>query len=212
MELLKCLQVARRDARGSGRNLKVIKLNRSPSYSFVLIALTLFSVGHGNSQEEFKWCDTCKLSWQEFNGEIPFGSMYGAVSFVNINFKYNVYSAFIKAEIYAYFNTQDSWVKSKTDTGLIHEQGHFNIAELYSRKLKKYLSSKKMRRLFIPIKMQRAYKKFYRLMADTQFQYDIETEYGLNSEKQKYWLNRLERELRLFEEFNDDKIKIAFNR
>ncbi len=46
----------------------------------------------------------------------------------------------------AFFDRQRSWVKNeaKLDYVLRHEQGHFDIFEVYTRKIRKALSEKKL--------------------------------------------------------------------
>ena len=71
------------------------------------------------------------------------GRFKGAQS--SINYKYNIsqssYTVPPKIEVITYFNPNDSWMLLKTETTLEHEQIHFNIEELYARKMRKSIDS-----------------------------------------------------------------------
>jgi hypothetical protein len=71
------------------------------------------------------------------------GRFKGAQS--QLKFKFNTsqssYTTTPKIEVLVYFNPNDSWMLIKDERTLEHEQIHFNIAELYARKMRKSIDS-----------------------------------------------------------------------
>jgi len=107
----------------------------------------------------------------------------------------------LSATVKTIFLKQDSWVSSElTDSTYVlnHEQGHFNIAEIHSRKLKKEL------KIFENENYQKNYtiikSKMSQLILDAtnnerymQDLYDMETEHSQNREKQKEWDEKIQK-------------------
>lgn len=99
-------------------------------------------------------------------------------------------------EVVAQMNKTKSWTKSKTDVVLNHEQIHFDIAELYARKIRKSITK------FIEeneeCDLQGIADIYYRLIDEhqkMQFLYDEETKHSINFEKQKEWDKKIARQL-----------------
>ena len=99
------------------------------------------------------------------------------------------------------FRRYSSWVRDTTDLRLLeHERIHFDIAELYARKIRKQ---------FRQLNMNNTLKDAYTL-ADSLFnagvhrqdQYDQETFYGRSSTKQQQWKKHINVELRQLNEFS----------
>ena len=84
------------------------------------------------------WSSCYKLKWKDFQSNIDTTSAYGAVSNPIINYKLRATEDTFTIEVTCFFIKSKSWSKFKnSDTLLIHEQGHFDIAELFARKLRK---------------------------------------------------------------------------
>lgn len=77
----------------------------------------------------------------------------------------------------------------------MHEQGHFDITEIYARELSKKLNSKK----FLIKETEEAdliYKSIVQEMNELQIQYDMETKGGTIMDKQQEWLHKIEESLK----------------
>lgn len=100
---------------------------------------------------------------------------------------------------YSYFNENESWTLTSSTTALEHEQLHFDICELFTRKIIRqfnYLKKNKVGSSSI--------KKTVNKMVDSaiiylQNKYDSETDYGRNLKLQKKWKLYLKSELVKFE-------------
>ena len=91
--------------------------------------------------------------------------------------------------------------RHKTDYILQHEQGHFDITELFARKLAKELKEYK----FNPRKYQDDVSKIYKKLMDEkeeyQNKYDKETDFSRNKEQQAEWLEKIKDELDELDEY-----------
>jgi hypothetical protein len=136
-----------------------------------------------------RWHENERLRWVDFDGEVNDTSVFDAECFAEIryhykfndlkNFQFNVFSNFIK---------KASWSRKEyqTEDLLKHEQMHFDIAELFSRRMKEMFQNynytenyqAEIHQLFDRSKQE------YHLM---QQQYDEETEHSLNKIKQNEW-------------------------
>lgn len=109
-------------------------------------------------------------------------------------------------QIVAQMSKIKSWVEIKTEAGLTHEQLHFDIAELYARKIRKSIAK------FIEeseeCDLQGIADIYYRLEEEhwqTQFLYDEETKHSVNYEKQWEWDKKIACQL---EEYKDYELVI----
>ena len=58
-----------------------------------------------------------------------------ALSSTSIKIDWGYHSAVLKYHIRCRFDKFASWARVRNDSILIHEQGHFDIAEIYARRL-----------------------------------------------------------------------------
>src|SRR5258708_7210019 len=111
---------------------------------FIIAGLLAFSFGRGLSQDTVKcWSSTDKLKWSDFRGSVPSiglsSSDKAACSSMPRPYPLqendSTYTYNVKAVFYRY----TSWAKVKDTTKylLAHEQLHFDITELYARKMRK---------------------------------------------------------------------------
>ncbi|MDQ6813962.1 MAG: hypothetical protein M3040_09500 [Bacteroidota bacterium] len=145
------------------------------------------------------WNEAQPLQWFDFSGLANNNSPYAAESFAEIKYTYIFKSPTdFYFEVFANFNRSTSWSKKEYQTQALlkHEQLHFDIAALYSKKLKEafqgyYYSndySYEIQMIFNQKKIE------YHLM---QKQYDEETNHSLNKEKQDDWEKFISEQLRV---------------
>ena len=176
------------------------------SFLFVLVGLLwlLFS-SNSNETEILYWGQTGKLTWEDFDGEPRFDlkEIYALTSSGLMDSK-GCKDGIIIYKIKSYFEKNESWVKeeARTDYHLAHEQLHFDITELYARKLRKLLSSMEFKcgeedkfEKFIAATLENWYNE--------QKNYDIITRHSVDREKQVEWQYRIKMELSLLEEYAD---------
>ncbi len=161
-----------------------------------------FSASDNESGERLKWDSQTRLSWKDFKGKSNKNSMLAAETNSGIHFSYQCSGNKMDFDIYAYFDKEKSWTKpNSTDVVLNHEQLHFDITELYARKMRqKFLSLRN------PCKKSKAelqgvfsaLMKEHRTMQNT---YDRETNHSLKEKEQAKWQADIESELLKLKEF-----------
>jgi hypothetical protein len=71
---------------------------------------------------------------------------------------------------------------------------HFDISELYSRKLRKKLSSQKFTRATLSSELPKIISEFFKQRDQFQDLYDSETNHGTIEKKQKRWEEKVNKE------------------
>ena len=94
-----------------------------------------------SSEDLIEWTESGKLEWSNFQCEPDENLKHIAVtsSYITISFQQVGFSE-AKITVRTLFDKTESWVKHEADYILKHEQLHFDIKELYSRKLRKAIT------------------------------------------------------------------------
>lgn len=177
----------------------------------LIILLLHLNSGFGNhsptkefsASDTLSWQPETKLTWNDFLAEAPSRNNFAAFTYTLISMEYSAKITDGKVKpsfkIYAAFNKRKSWVKkqkeARTPEILAHEQAHFDIAEITSRKLRKALQSETYSRNNLEQKINRIYQETIQAGDEMQALYDEESDHGLNKPQQLQWLKRVEREL-----------------
>lgn len=137
------------------------------------------------------WSENQKLVWDNFKSKTNNLGGSTVVAYTHCGWEYSATTSSdlkvpVKIAIQTVFNENKSWkdVKRINDYVLLHEQKHFDIAEIHARKLRKEVSEK--------IKTTANYNKFFKTIyakiaseyKEFQTDYDRITEHGMNKEKQ----------------------------
>lgn len=142
-----------------------------------------------------------KLTWADFKGKIPPAAVPAATTASGISYRYSAnlihHEVDLDFEVTAFFYPNESWYKPEICDDLIlsHEQLHFDIAELFARKMRRELE----RTSFsdnVKSEIRRIYKDILKELQDYQERYDWETNFSRNKEKQLEWNERVGNALR----------------
>lgn len=148
-----------------------------------------------SAQDTIYWSPRYKLKWEDFKGKPDSNSQFGAISYPGIKYSLSANEDTFKVKVDCFFIKSKSWVRVLSTTGLLHEQGHFDIAELFARKLRKTISEykfnyptvgKDINKLFVLNKQERS-------KMDTL--YDKETDFSRNRSQQTPWNKKIKLEL-----------------
>lgn len=199
------IEKLRQKAREAGANVIKIIRHKQPDRisSCDRITAKIYRVPDFRKHEkEIEWSATRKLIWADFKGAPKSISNPGVAAQSYCSFGFQAFSSpftFIKTKIFVrtVFTCDLSWVRpdqmSRMDL-LDHEQGHFDLCEVYARKLRKELKEKKLTTL----NLQDAnviYKRIYEEYLDRQESYEKETNYGLDRARQSEWNTTIANEL-----------------
>jgi hypothetical protein len=152
---------------------------------------------------QFYLKDTCityrKLTWDDFQGKMPddeTDSEKAAATSSSFDYRINKAYDYPPAIIVSFFDKKWSWKRNPDEDHsllLIHEQGHFAISEIYTRKaqdtiLKCWGKS--------PHYIEDIIKKYKNRRDQEQIFYDSITDHGRDSIEQKRWTAKLSKELK----------------
>ena len=160
----------------------------------LFFALCVITSGHG--QEEIAWKSDVLLKWDDFKGPVPVGSSAAATTASGISYDFSTFykgdELKIDFKVTTYFYPTRSWYKPKVcnEVTLLHEQLHFDITELYTRKMRKQLANTKFTRN-VKEEVRKIYNATLRQLNDFQNKYDSETNYSRNLIVQERWVKEI---------------------
>ena len=152
-----------------------------------------------------EWNEFYKLTWEDFQGTRSAGAIGDAGTAVSIKAKPYLVQKKIKYDVYAYFNRQKSWAIDKSPELLEHEQLHFDIAELYARKIRKRISELSSRGVDDLDKYNDEIKRLLEESNAADIEYDLETLHGALPKKQREWETNIKKQLQELEDFKKEK-------
>ena len=147
-------------------------------------------------EESIIWNANEKLVWANFKGKIPPSAASAAITASGISYKYSAnllhHEVKLDFEVTAFFYPNESWYKPTLcdDHVLSHEQLHFDIAELFARKMRKRLNETSFSDN-VKAEVKDIYKEILKELADFQHLYDWETNFSRNKEKQLLWNKKI---------------------
>lgn len=182
-------------ARQSGANIIKITKHKTPDNWSTCdrIKADIYKVENYKKYErEIEWNKNRKLTWEDFKGKPITNSNVGALTYCGFGFQSNRVTLFKSAKIFVKntFNCDLSWVRPdqiKRKELLEHEQGHFDLSEIYARLLRTKLNERKLTIANLNTEGNLIFTEVYKSYLDKQEQYEKETEYGLNRTEQQRW-------------------------
>ncbi len=167
--------------------------------------ISLFINSGSKSPDILYWSEDYKLQWNDFQGEPRYDhETISAITSSGIVHYKGCKDGKIIYKVQSYFERSESWVKDEALTShhLAHEQIHFDITELYARKLRKVLSERE----FLcgqEAEFEEFVTKFLSNWQMTQTNYDCSTRHSVDKKKQKHWFYKIEMELSLLNDFKE---------
>lgn len=153
-------------------------------------------------EREFAWTSARKLTWEDFRGpqQPAMGEDVAAATFCGIGFETNTISSLnpeLKVNVYNTFYTNKSWVREGLEKPeiLAHEQCHFDICELYTRKLRERMGNVKVSVETLKTTLRSIYTELQKEYIQRQEQYEEETGHGVVADEQARWQKMIAMEL-----------------
>jgi hypothetical protein len=151
------------------------------------------------------WTPNLKLHWVDFRGTVSENSPYSAFTNTVISLKYsfklNGKQVIPQFKVDCMFNCLKSWARKDnpdllTDELLMHEQLHFDIAELTARKLRNALKNQKYTLENYEFKIDAIRNRIILDGERMQERYDLETGHGSQKKEQSIWEQKIAKELK----------------
>lgn len=161
-------------------------------YILLVCGLGLFSIGVAQEEETIPWSADRKLQWSDFKGSYLKTEWAAATTASSISYQFSTFEK--DGQLYADFKVgcefypKKSWYRPELCDSVIlsHEQLHFDIAELYARKMRKRLAETKFTKN-IREEVKAVYKNVLKELYIFQNKYDHETNFSRDLEEQQLW-------------------------
>jgi hypothetical protein len=144
------------------------------------------------------WTEGRKLTWSDFQ-PANFEGTRAATSDIGIDIL--TVSSSLKGythEVFSYFLKKSSSSETDDPGVLRHEQLHFDIAELYARKIRHKLDQLKGKKYSVK-EYHSIIDHIYEQYFEEQNAYDKETKHSMDTVKQQEWALRIAKELKALE-------------
>lgn len=146
------------------------------------------------TNDTINWTPDYQLTWQDFRGPVDPASRGVAATHSGLISNASLApDNTVRITVRAVFLRSSSWVKQEGRTAdvLRHEQGHFDITEIYARKANDAFSNHTFTRKNFDKDVGRIFNKFVEESNRLQQQYDLETNHSINEVKQKEWNEKI---------------------
>jgi len=150
---------------------------------------------------ELSWDAGEKLKWSDFKATPDRSHPYAAITYSGMSYGFSADvvngEVYVNYKVNCFFVANKSWVKRRYlgDAELLkHEQLHFDITELFTRKFRKELSTMNFTEN-VKSEIKTAYKRLTSEKVLLQEQYDSETDHSKNEQAQKTWQLKIDSEL-----------------
>ncbi|WP_421775150.1 DUF922 domain-containing protein [Gracilimonas sp.] len=180
------------------------------------ILILLFSSGlifgqHEPEKDYIYWSEDYKLVWTDFE-EIPKRySEHAAFSVVGYESSFNMNAQQYEAEIKTYFSKNESWSKSWIASLLLHEQGHFDLAEVNARKFRKRVKEAMEAGTITVNLFEEMSDEAMADLEEAQKVYDEATNFSMDYRSQLEWSDRIAEQLKELEAFANTRIIVSRN-
>ena len=180
-------------------------------FIYALLITTLLSFTMDDKKDMIIWSKDYKLQWTDFKGK-PAGTLKAMTwSTIELEPK-KVDASGITLTLNAYFLKNQSWrQKDFTDDFVLqHEQTHFDMAEVYTRKLRKKISETKFKDTKKAMtEIQKMYNETFGELKAYQKTYDEETKHSVNKEAQIRWNKKIADELQSLNAYTNGEVTIT---
>lgn len=160
-------------------------------------------LAQSNKADLIHWKERQKLTWADYQGKPDPDAGAAASTATFLGVEYNFKDGNLGYVITCSFSRSKSWGLHKNEYILTHEQGHFDIAEIFARQLYKKLKAYTFDKKNYQADLRKIYEDVTKAKEDMQNTYDLETNHSINKEKQAEWMQKISRELKSLEEFAD---------
>ncbi len=160
-----------------------------------ILAFMVFSSFQADKEKDNRiyWNVSHPLAWIDFTGKAPANSDFGAFTFCYTPYKLSSKKDSLYFSVECFFSKKDSWSQpdKRTEKLLKHEQGHFNLTEIYVRKFRKKLMEHNFRLSTVSKDVQSLFSSVDNELKAQHILYDKETDHSRQEEGQKKWDEKL---------------------
>lgn len=211
----KVLDMARREAKQVGANVLKIDEHLTPDYFSTChrIKARALRVKHVSSfEKEIVWQNNRKLVIDDFKGSTE-NRPHQASTAAYIRYKWSKEPLSKKLELVVetVFDCQKSYFKDSSDLDMVleHEQGHFDLSEIYARKLLQQSQAE----IHTIEDIEKVHNKIYnQIITELNVEQDkYDADIYPDHSKQALWISKINAALKASSQFESKKIVILLN-
>ncbi|HXB39783.1 MAG TPA: hypothetical protein VNZ49_04525 [Bacteroidia bacterium] len=172
-------------------------------YLILFITAVFFLFCIREDDDIITWSKDRKLTWADYRGK-PKKRFAAASTVYSLGRKVFVQDGKTLARICAYFYCKDSWKKDDwiNQSVLDHEQKHFDIVELFCRRIRKQITTMTFSDFKdAEAKVDSLYQVYNKAMDVFQDKYDDETDGSMNGDAQRKWEKKIDNEIASLEKY-----------
>jgi hypothetical protein len=159
---------------------------------FINTGKTIISDPGGKREEYIPWENERRLSWDDYLCEPKRNTDAVASTSTSLGIAYQVINSKFTYHITCDFSKTKSWGLLRTDYILLHEQGHFDITEIFARKLYEALQHYEFNRRTFKRDVNSIYQSIVSEKEEFQQMYDGESDHSRNRKSQYEWLDKIQ--------------------
>lgn len=168
---------------------------------FSILIFTMALSAWGQDYETILWSSGHRLSWADFKAKPATPSRAAAITASGISYQFSTMQNNGNFEldytVSTYFYPNKSWYQPEVcdEVILSHEQLHFDISELFARKMRRLLAATKFTKN-VKAEVKTIYRQINQELAEFQNLYDDETNFSRDREKQIIWNKKISEALK----------------
>jgi len=161
-------------------------------FSIVLLGLGAYA----QEEEVIPWAPNLRLQWEDFRATPPAESRIAATTASGISYRFSAMETNgnmkVDCTIDTFFYPNESWYQPDVANEIIlsHEQLHFDISELFARKMRQRIGAFSFTKK-VKAEVKTIYGEILREMRDFQKLYDEETNFSRDVEAQLRWNKKI---------------------
>ena len=185
--------------------------------TFCLFSVFLFS----QETTAIEYSPSGAFNWSIFKGKVnphhiaEMGKNTGAVTVSSLSYKSELRGRSARIKISALFLPYKSWTRypklEHAEEALNHEKRHFDICEIYARKIRQEISNARFNRYNFNVEVGSIFKKLVTEYRAMQTRYDHETRHSVDKEQQKKWNTYIDSQLASLSDYSHSTVAVTLN-
>lgn len=161
--------------------------------TLLFIVLLLNSITSSFAQKDLiRFNETELLKWSDFSGTIDSTSKFSAYALSYLGYDLIPFADGYILSTGAFLSPDSSWVRHRTEYGLVHENYHFKLTEIVRRRMLKEVYNMRIDVIRIHEIIDDRMNNYVLLHGQDQDYYDLETNYGRDTNRQEELENKID--------------------
>jgi hypothetical protein len=181
--------------------------------ALLLLFVSFHLYSRAQECDSIVWNSSRKLTWGDFKAKPESADIAAAKTHYNFSHRWGAHGFTLKTKMVCFFSPCMSWSKNKSSNELlVHEQGHFDIAEYFRRCYNKRIKEAKYSPTTLPTIIKSIYHDIAVECEAVQNKYDNDTDHSRNIKQQAKWLMKINDLLTSVIEYDTEEVVVDLPR